>query len=318
MLCTFNRVQHLQLALESLKSQTLSSDDFEIIVVDNASTDSTSTLVSQLQESINNLRYVFEQRIGLSHARNRGTVESHGSIVVFVDDDAVAEPGCLRAHLDAFESDPSILASAGRIFLRWPNGRPKWVPSSQESYYSGLDLGETQHTMAFPSYPYGANMAIRRDVLIDIGGFSTELGRRGNNLISGEEKDLFLRISNLEGSVVYVPGAVVHHHVLEERSEPKWLLRRSLAQGRSQIVMDVITHGRQPVIRSFARTALHLARSFRIFIKLIGALLLRREASYLMEYASMMLRWLGAALEGMRLTIRPNSYSSNVHPARES
>lgn len=313
-ICTFNRVDHVQLAIESLTSQTLPADDFEIIVVDNASSDATPDVIGQLLASIANLRYVREETMGLSHARNRGIAESRGEIIVFLDDDAVAEPDCLAAHLRAFAQQPAPVATAGRIYLRWPAERPSWVPVSQESYYSGLDLGDSYQLLTFPQYPYGANMAIDRQTLIDLGGFSVELGRIGTNLISGEEKDLFLRIHRLGRRVVYVPDAVVHHHVLEERTEKKWLLRRSLAQGRSDIVMDAIAKGPPPLARLTARTSLHWARSGRRLVALVGALVLRRDAAEIMTRAGLSLRWVGAAWEGTLMMVRSRSARQEIEP----
>lgn len=314
MICTFNRVDHLRLALESLRSQTLSRDEFEIIVVDNASTDATHETVNQLKGSITNLRYVHEESLGLSYARNRATMEARGEIVVFLDDDAVAEPACIQAHLQAFTQEPLTVATAGRIYLRWPGVRPAWVPSSQESYYSGLDLGDEPQVLNFPQYPYGANMAIAKSTLSDIGGFSVSLGRSGTNLISGEEKDLFLRISQLGGMVRYVPDAVVHHHVLIERTERKWLLRRSLAQGRSDIVMDAIARGRPSFGRLAARTMLHWVRSIRRLFAFGKALVLRRNEAELMACASVTLRWIGAAWEGTRMLARIRDTQSTTSP----
>ncbi len=297
-ICTYNRVDYLLLAIDSLAKQSLSVDDFEIIVVDNASNDSTKESVGNLLPVIPHLRYVREDSVGLSHARNTGIQESRGEIVVFLDDDAVAEPDCIAAHLRAFAREPAPVATAGRIRLAWPDERPSWVPVSQESLYSGLDLGDTPQVLTFPDYPYGANMAIDRKTLNELGGFSVKLGRSGTNLLSGEEKDLFLRISRLGKPVVYVPDAVAHHHVLEERTEPRWLLRRSLAQGRSEIVLDAITHGPPSLPRLTARTTLHWARAARRLATPAGAAIRRRDGAEIMAGACTSLRWIGAAWEG--------------------
>lgn len=297
-ICTYNRVDHLLLAIDSLTRQSMSSDDFEIIVVDNASSDSTPQAVEKLLFTVPNVRYVREEALGLSHARNRGIRESRGEVVVFLDDDAVAEPDCIAAHLRAFAREPSPVATAGRIHLAWPDERPSWVPVSQESSYSGLDLGDSPQVLTFPQYPYGANMAVNKKILSDLGGFSVKLGRSGTNLISGEEKDLFLRISRLGMRVVYVPDAVAHHHVLEERTERRWLLRRSLAQGRSDIVLDAITNGTPSLPRLTARTSLHWARAARRLVAPAGALVLRRGDAEIMAGACTSLRWIGAAWEG--------------------
>lgn len=303
-ICTFNRVDHVQLAVESLTSQTISTNDFEIIVIDNASSDKTPEAIKSLLPSIPNLRYIREDKLGLSHARNRGTQESEGKIIIFLDDDAMAEPEFIEAHLHAFNQQSQPVATGGRIYLRWPTERPNWVHASQESFYSGLDLGDESKLLTFPKYPYGANMAIDRKTLIGVGGFSVELGRRGRSLISGEERDLFLRISELGGKVTYVPDAVVHHYVLEERTERKWLLKRSLAQGRSDIAMSAIAAGRPSTSRLVARTLLHWTRSGKHLINLLKAIILRHNSDEIMRCACVTLHWVGAGYEGTRMLVR--------------
>jgi len=77
-ICTYNGGRYLKRAIESLASQSLSRKDYEIIVVDNCSTDSTKEIVGSLLNNVENLRYCYEPEIGLSHARNRGIQESMG------------------------------------------------------------------------------------------------------------------------------------------------------------------------------------------------------------------------------------------------
>lgn len=298
-LCTVDRPEYLRLAVASLGNQTIPDTRFEVIVVDNGTGDTTRSTLGDAAMDMPNLRTVHEPVAGLSQARNRGTREAAGDIVLFMDDDAVAEPQLLEAHLRRLADPDGPVATGGRIYLRWPGPCPSWVPASQESYYSGLDLGDTTRAMPFPEYPYGANMAIRRDLLLELGGFSVELGRRGRNLISGEEKDLFLRVSKAGGRVAYVPDAIVHHHVLPERVSRRWLLRRSWAQGRSDITMSLVADGPMPARRLLARAGLHAWRAGTHAGALVGATAARREDSQRTRCASQSLRWLGAAYQGV-------------------
>lgn len=286
------------MAVDSLQHQTIDAARFEVIVVDNGSGTVAAELAG-LASTLANLRVLHEPVMGLSHARNRGTQEACGEVVLFMDDDALAEPDLLAAHLRQFAAPHRPAATGGRIYLRWPVPRPAWVPPSLETFYSGLDLGDTTRRMFFPEYPYGANMAVRRDLLVDIGGFDVGLGRRGKNLISGEEKDLFLRVDRIGARVDYVADAVVHHCVLPERTRRAWLLRRSWAQGRSDISMGLIARGPLPARRLLARSGLHAVRAAIHAAALLTGVVMRRTEADRMHRASQTLRWLGAAFEGV-------------------
>lgn len=303
-ICTLDRPDLVRAAVKSLREQTIAPSQFEVIVVDNGTGEVARDLVD-LRAELPNLRLIHEPTTGLSHARNRGTAEARGTAVLFMDDDALAEPDLLRNHLRQLSAPHRPVGTGGRIYLRWPDERPAWVPAALESYYSALDLGDEARPMRFPEYPYGANMALRRDVLLEIGGFDVTLGRHGTNLLSGEEKDLFLRLSNGPGQVDYVPDAVVHHCVLPERTEPRWLLRRSWAQGKTDVAMAaVINRSAQPVSHSLARATLHLGRALKHGGAALVVTLTRGSAAERMRRTSLALRWLGSAYEGTRRTGR--------------
>src|SRR5207248_1776816 len=94
-------------------------------------------------------------------------------------------------------------------------------------------------TLAYPSYPLGANMALRA-ALFPADSFSTRLGRVGKSLLSNEEKELFLRVSHAGQRVVYLPGALVYHRVSPERARVPWVVRRYFAQGISDVVFEAL------------------------------------------------------------------------------
>lgn len=303
-ICTLDRADLVRAAVTSLARQDTAAGTFEVLVVDNSPDASAIAALEDLASTVESLRFVHEPTTGLSHARNRGAREAAGEVVLFMDDDALAEPQLLGAHLAAFRADPAVVATGGRIHLRWPVAEPPWLPAALRPYYSGLDLGDAPRRLALPEYPYGANMAIRRDLLDRVGGFSIDLGRQGRSLLSGEEKDLFRRIGALGGEVWYAPDAVVHHCVLPDRISRRWLLRRSYAQGRSDIAMGAIAGVRPARGRLAARTALHAARAGRHGVAVPVALLRRDGRRRAVQRASQSMRWLGAAREGLALLRR--------------
>jgi GT2 family glycosyltransferase len=231
--CTLNRAAALERAVESLICQDTQRTHLEILVVDNGSSDDTASRVAGLARRSSSVRYVREPRLGLSHARNTGIEHAIGSIVAFLDDDAEADRQWVERLLAVFRDGPGVGAAGGRTLVRWPAGRPDWMADTIEGYYGKCDYGEVRRPIRFPEYPFGSNMAIRRQLLLAVNGFRPDLGARGDNLMAGEETDLFERLHHRQVLVMYEPGAVVHHWADERRVTPGWSLRRACKHGVS-------------------------------------------------------------------------------------
>ena len=234
---TLNRRELLQRSIVSLLKQSCPADRFEILVVDNGSTDGTVEMVRRFAAAAPNLRLVEEPTRGLSHARNRGIAESRGELIAFFDDDAIAEPDWIDVLFGVFEREPEADAAGGRIEVLWPSQRPEWMPKSIEGYYGSCDYGSHRKELRYPQYPYGSNMVIRKARLLAIGGFNIELGPTGGNLMAGGEQDLFYRLYGLPITVVYEPTALVHHWAPPERVTRRWTMRRAFKHGITNATM---------------------------------------------------------------------------------
>jgi glycosyltransferase involved in cell wall biosynthesis len=105
--CTYNRSRYLALALAGLQRQSLPATQFEILIVDNCSTDDTRRVVDEFRQRLPNLRYAYEPRPGLSYARNTAMDEARGRYLAYLDDDAIPEPQWLQALLAAFAAQAS-------------------------------------------------------------------------------------------------------------------------------------------------------------------------------------------------------------------
>lgn len=233
-ICTHNRSAYLRKAISSLVAQTLPIEEYEVIVVDNASTDNTRAVVDAFAGAPN-LRYIHEPVLGLSQARNTGWRSAKGEYVAFLDDDAMACAEWLERILQAFETvQPQPGAVGGKVVPIWENPRPDWLPKEVEPSLTIIDwspdplfLTEAHQFLA------GVNVAYPRRLLVSAGGFSTELGRKGANLLSSEEYliERYLRRSAL--GVYYDPRIAVQHHIPAQRLTAKWLCRRYFWQGAS-------------------------------------------------------------------------------------
>jgi glycosyltransferase involved in cell wall biosynthesis len=225
--------------LASLAQQSL--DELEMIVVDNGSTDETLARLDTWSRAGSGRVVVSEPAAGLSRARNRGLDAAHGDVVLFLDDDAVAPPSWAFAHVEAYRHE-DVVAVGGPIVLAFPDGRPAWAGPELEHWWSALNDGDEPQPFPPDKGPYGANMSVRRSVALSAGGFSVSLGRIGASLLSSEEADLFERVRG-HGTLWYEPAAIIAHKVTRERLRPAWLLRRGLAQGRTNARREGVLKG---------------------------------------------------------------------------
>lgn len=235
--CTRNRVDFLVEALRSLRGQTLDPEWFEILVVDNHSHDGTADLVWGLAEKQPNLRYLFEPELGLSHARNLGWRSARAPFVAYLDDDAVAAPDWLEKILLAFDQVLPIPGCVcGRVVPIWGKDRPVWLNDTLGRYYSILERSDPPGWLTDNAF-CGANMAFPSALLARLGGFDTELGRRGANLLSNEELLMSKRLRASGLAIYYDPTIGVRHHIPAARLTRGWIIRRVYWQGVSNAIV---------------------------------------------------------------------------------
>ncbi len=273
-ICTHNRDRYLGAAIDSLLEQ--SYGNFEVIVVDNASTDQTRAVVearlNSLQPHHPHLRYVEESTLGLSVARNRGWQESQGEILVYLDDDAVASPDWLKSLAAAYDANDRLAIAGGRVTLLWPEEQPqapRWLSTDQMSGLGLYDLGPEQRLIQEPGLtPRGLNYSMRRSFLEILGGFDAQLGRVGKKLLSNEELYVTEKALSLGYDVAYLPEALVAHNVAPERLAPSWFLRRSWWQGISEYYRDDL--GNRPNRDRLLATGERFVRGLYKSVKYVG------------------------------------------------
>jgi glycosyltransferase involved in cell wall biosynthesis len=265
--CTLNRAERLRKALESVASQ---EGDFEIVVVDNGSTDQTADVVHEVSSP--GVRYLVEPVLGLCHARNRGWRAARGRYVAYLDDDAVALPGWIRAIEEAFVAHPNAGVTGGRVEPLWEGARPQWLSDGIALGLSLVDWSERPKILRDlrAEWLVGTNMVIPLRILEETGGFHPALDRRGRRLLASGDVFLQKQIMHRGYDCLYYPAIAVQHAVPISRLTRSWFRRRYYWQGVSDIVMDRIEHSPSLLARlgRATRAASALLRAPRKIISL--------------------------------------------------
>lgn len=293
-ICTHNRDNYLGAAIDSLLMQDF--DEFEVVVVDNGSSDRTHQVVKD-RLCDPHLKYVFEPVLGLSVARNTGARASKGEIIAYLDDDAVASASWLSILYQAYQDNEKLAIAGGKVTLLWPEGvtTPPWLSSGLSSNLGAYDLGDTLVYINRPGLtPRGLNYSIRRSFLAQIGGFDPNLGRVGKNLLSNEELHTTELALKLGWQVAYLPDALVAHNVAPERLNRQWFLRRGWWQGISECYREQLA-GRAGAAQ-LPRGGERLLRGLYKSVKYIGNPAERFDN---LVYAYCQVGYLISAIQGM-------------------
>lgn len=265
--CTHNRLEYVKRAIESLTKQTLAPHQFEILLVDNASTDETAQWTAATKQRVENLVYIFEPRLGLNNARNAGWRQAKSNIAAFLDDDAIADADWLEKIVEKFSQYESrIAALGGKIEPLWEESPPAWLERRYWPSLSVLDLSPDDKLLDQFHYFVGANMAIRTEALARVGGFHPLLDRQGRNLLSNGELHLKSLLEAAGYQSYYCPAIKVCHLVPKERMSQTWFRERYYWQGISDERLYHSSHPRQKGVRTWIRTCLRLTRDSLRFV----------------------------------------------------
>lgn len=235
---TMDRYEDICEAIESVQNQT--HVPYEVIFVSDGN--------EELAERVNGERLhtkvvLTEENVGCPQARNRGAERASGDLIAFLDDDAVAHEEWLE-HLVENAMMTGYPAVGGRMVAQWQTERPMWLPDeflwlvgvTHEGFGPNGDPGEEGPVRN----TFGSNIAFRREVFEDLGGFGGMMGRQGDSQMQAGETELCARMYEETGQRVwYDPDAIVEHKIPEERTRPEWLLRRAWGQGRSKAQMSI-------------------------------------------------------------------------------
>ncbi len=225
-LCTYNRCQSLAKALDSIAASALpNSAEWEVLVVDNNSSDQTREVVENCCHRYpGRFRYVFEPHQGLSHARNAGIQEARGDILAFMDDDVTVETTWLQNLTVALQKG-EWAGAGGRVLPEASFSPPRWLSLEGRHALAPLvifDGGPNACDLTEP--PFGANMAFQKQMFEKYGGFRTDLGRCGSTMLGNEDTEFGRRLIAARERLRYEPSAVVYHAVPDHRLQQQYFL----------------------------------------------------------------------------------------------
>jgi glucosyl-dolichyl phosphate glucuronosyltransferase len=293
--CTHNRAALLDQALESLVSQTLDRSQFEIIVVNNCSSDDTAGVVERYKAHRAGevlLRSVDEPVLGLGHARNTGWQAAQGDYVAFMDDDAKADPHWLERALDLLRQHAAMpVAVGGQIRPLYVSPKPAWYKDE----YEVRSWGEVSRRLVSGESFSGSNMIVSKAILRRLNGFDASVGMRGERVSMGEETVLFNKIWHALGDqtlLMYSPDLVVYHAVGKHNMRPRYHLRRWFVAGQVACRLEAPSGVRNRISRLRATVT-----TIRTLIRAAVS-----ERKYFPDYRTWMVERLGpVALEIGRL-----------------
>lgn len=274
--CTRNRAAQLPDCLKAIAA-TQTRHDWELVLVDNGSTDDTPAILRQFQASHGlNIRLVTEPVAGLSRARNAGWQATRGAYIAFTDDDCYIDPTYLQQIADCFDADPRLGYLGGRILLFDPTDLRITIQerTRREALLPGVFLpaGLIQ----------GANFAFRRSALEEIGGFDEHLG--AGTPFPCEDVDAIARASAAGWNGAYDPRPLVYHHHRRKTEAERDKLMAQYDHGRGAYYAKSLLRRRHRGVyaKHWLRAMRHQARgtTFREFVAAMKYLLMRARLPF--------------------------------------
>ena len=237
-IATFNRARGLQTTLDHLMRQDVEGIRWEVIVVDNGSTDDTAAVLAGASERLP-IVPIYEPGSGKNRALNRALDVARGELYVFTDDDVEPGDGWLMQLFRASRRYVKYSIFCGPIIPEYPDEAPVWM---REHPFSVVAFGNWSHPEPegpLAETPCGANYALKAKAVGDM-RFRLDLGPQAKSAPMGDETEFIHRLLAQGERVVYVPTATISHHVHKNQIEMKWLLTRAFRHGRglARIVPD--------------------------------------------------------------------------------
>jgi GT2 family glycosyltransferase len=273
-ICTWNRAELLKETLLSLEKSQLPQDlDWEVIIVDNNSSDGTAAVCQKfLRENPQRYRYIVEKRQGKSFALNTGIENARGRILSFTDDDVIVDPAWLAETIRMFESTPCI-GIGGKIVPLWNSKKPAWLTSE----------GPYKHPCEIKAPALGANLSLRKEAFEKYGLFRTDLGPTAGSEIRGEDNELCWRLLRAGERLIYAPKAIVFHPVDMRRIDKRYFQAWYYGMGQSR---PRIARAPEASVRYFGIPKYMIRWYLRDLLLWVSSLTSKRRLYYKLQFCA--------------------------------
>ncbi|WP_158277545.1 glycosyltransferase [Opitutus sp. ER46] len=274
---TYNRADFLRQTLAGIAAQQFPRDHFEVLVIDNNSTDHTRAVVAEFAGAQPAPRYIQETRQGLDYARNRAISEARGEIIVFGDDDILVRPDWLAQMAAPLLADGPLRrigAVGGEVIPVFPHGLPDWV----KEWHAPLGFRSDAGPLPPRHCPMGANLAFPAWVFAELGPFHTALDRAAGNYFSGGDSEMVRRVRAAGYEVWFTPAAAVQHQMPASRTTFRYASRHAFDSARSRVIDRAGQPGAGTYLAGRLIANLAKAGAFAL-LALFNAIVLRRGAA---------------------------------------
>jgi GT2 family glycosyltransferase len=235
---TRDRAAWLGSCLDALTRQRTTTP-YEVVVVDNGSTDDTQATVNRWRVNDARIRLIQEPTVGLSRAKNAGIRSARGRLILMTDDDVIVSESWIAAHLACLESNGGARSLVGGPVLpvaadlsEWP----AWISQRATADLPRLYLGPQQRVLEEFEWLWGANMAMSKDLIDQVGFFDEDIGRSGDQRGTFEDVDFGERVRQAGGQLVYCPAAIVHHRTPVAAAQPRTVVSKAFNRGANDFL----------------------------------------------------------------------------------
>ena len=222
---TYNRAHILPMCIDSLINQNYPKSKYEVIVVDNNSTDNTKDVVHHYKNKYHetSIKYILEKMPGSGFARNTGAKNAKFEVLSFTDDDGILCKNWLTEISKVFQKNSKVAAVAGKVVIKWDKKPPNWV-KPYEWLLGALNYDE-KIKYKKGLYINLGNLSIKKDVLFKLGGFNVD--QIGDRLIGNGEDELNERLWGANYLIGWAPKAVMEHYqIVDKNATVKDIKRR--------------------------------------------------------------------------------------------
>lgn len=237
-LSTYNRAAFLPDALRALAAQDCEAR-FEVIVIDNASTDETPAVVEEWCRKDLKFRTAREPRLGLSWGKNAGIRLARAPLLLFTDDDMLADPHWIQSYREFFCRQKDGMTLAGGPYIPIPHDLGKWPSWFDEPALADVALlhYRRERVLHKMEWVWGGNMAVPAQLFDQLGPWDVTVGRKGDERGTFEDTEFQDRVRSAGGTVWFCPDAVVQHRVQRQMVTPRRVSATAFSRGRNIVWM---------------------------------------------------------------------------------